>query len=56
MNVKELKTLLQYANENDEVTLYDLATGTRMSLSEGMIDFDVRDTFEINFDSNNLDW
>ena len=56
MTVKELIALLQYANENDEVSLYDLATGTRMSLSQDMIDFDVRDTFEINSDSNNLDW
>ena len=51
MQVKELIKILQTVDENATVSLYDLAYGERINVDTVDIDTDVRDTFEINFDS-----
>lgn len=53
MLVRELINLLNnYGDLDNEVTLYDLATGNRHSISLGDIDTGVAGLFEINYDSS----
>lgn len=53
MLVRELIDLLnRYEDFDSEVTLYDMATGNRHSLSLGDIDTGVAGLFEINYDSS----
>ena len=53
MLVRELIELLnKYEDLNGDVTLYDMATGNRHSISLGDIDTGVAGLFEINYDSS----
>lgn len=53
MLVRELIELLnRYEDLDNDVTLYDLATGNRHSISLGDIDTGIAGVFEINYDSS----
>lgn len=56
MLLKELIEILQSEpyNPNAEVNLYFLSTGDRIPLDAESIDFDVRDTIDINIDTDTL--
>lgn len=51
MQVKDLKEILKNFKDTDDVTLYDIACGERIVVNEEDIDYDVRECFEISFDS-----
>ena len=50
MTVAELKELLNQADDNDDVSIYNLTTGNRMYFDISNIDFLVRNHFEINIE------
>ncbi len=53
MLVRELINLLNnYTDLDSDVTLYDMATGNRHSISLGDIDTGIAGLFEINYDSS----
>lgn len=50
MTVAELKELLNQADDNDDVSIYNLTTGNRIYFDISNIDFSVRNHFEINIE------